>query len=335
MNKIATRIAYTCVRARTFGCCGIALAVIAFVSSPALAQLGVKRPIRAIVVSPPGGPSDVQMRLFAPRMSEALGQTIVVDNRASNNGIVGAELCARAATDGLTICAGNSGTHAINQTLYRKLPYDVIRDFQPISSMGLTGMVVAIHPKLPAANLQEFIAYGKKQSGKINVAIAGATGQFAGDALWKLLGITVNNVNYKGSAPSEIAVVSGEVDVALLTPLASMQHLNSGRMRALGISSGKRLALLPNMPTMAEQGVKGYAFEFWNGVFAPVGIAAGNTKALHLSMVHAVNSPEVRERLAALGFTPGGEPPDEFSRFVKAEVEKFRRQIIDSGVPLL
>lgn len=304
-------------------------------SSSAYTQTLIKRPIRSIVVSPPGGPSDVQMRLFAPKMGEALGQTIVVDNRPSNNGIVGAELCARASTDGYTICAGNSGTHAINQTLYRKLPYDVMRDFQPISSMGLTGMVVAIHPKLPAANLQEFVALAKKQSGKINVAIAGATGQFAGDALWKLLGITVNNVNYKGSAPSEIAVLSGEVDVSLLTPLASMQHLNSGRMRALGISSPKRNALLPNLPTMAEQGVKSYAFEFWNGVFAPIGIPAANTKALHQAMVHAVNSPEVRDRLTALGFTPGGEPPEEFTRFVKAEVEKFRKQIVDSGVPLL
>lgn len=312
----------------------VLVALSSFIALSAHAQTAVKRPIRSIVASPPGGPSDVQMRLFAPKMSEALGQPIVVDNRPSNNGIIGAELCARAAPDGLTICVGNSGTHAINATLYRKLPYDIIRDFQPISLMGTTGLVVAINPKLPA-NLQEFVALGKKRPGTINVGIPGATGQFAGDALWKLLGISVNNVNYKGSAPSEIALLAGEIDVALLTPLASMQHLKSGRMRALGISSFKRNGLLPDMPTMMEQGVKGYAFEFWNGIFAPTGIAPAMVKTLHQAMVHAVNTPEVRERLIALGFTPGGEPPADYTRFIKAEVEKFRKQIIDSGVPLL
>lgn len=311
----------------------VAVVACAFIA-PVHAQSTVKRPIRSIVVSPPGGPSDVQMRLFAPRMSEALGQTIVVDNRASNNGIVGAELCARATPDGLTICVGNSGTHAINQTLYRKLPYDVIRDFQPISLMGTTGLVVAINPKIPAS-LQEFVALGKKRPGTINVGIPGATGQFAGDALWKLLGISVNNVNYKGSAPSEIALLAGEIDVALLTPLASMQHLKSGRMRALGISSVKRNALMPDMATLMEQGVRGYAFEFWNGIFAPTGINPAMVKTLHQAMVHAVNLADVRDRLVALGFTPGGEPPEVYTKFVHNEVEKFRRQILDSGVPLL
>ncbi|MBM3342304.1 MAG: tripartite tricarboxylate transporter substrate binding protein [Betaproteobacteria bacterium] len=313
-----------------------ALCACAFITAAAEshAQTGAKRPLRSIVVSPPGGPSDVQMRLFAPKMSEALGQTIVVDNRPSNNGVVGAELCARANTDGYTICVGNSGTHAINQTLYRKLPYDVVRDFQAIGLLGTTGLVVAIHPKLPA-NLQEFVAHGKKYAGKINIGIPGATGQFAGDALWKLLGISANNVNFRGSAPTEIALLAGEIDVALLTPLASMQHLKSGRMRALGISSVKRNALMPDLPTIMEQGVKGYVFEFWNGLFAPVGIAPALVKTLHQSMVHAANAPEVRERLIALGFTPGGEPPAQFAQFVKAEVEKFRRQIIESGVPLL
>ena len=299
------------------------------------AQSALKRPIRSIVASPPGGPSDVQMRLLAPKMSEALGQTIVVDNRPSSNGVLGAELCAKAAPDGLTICVGNSGTHAINATLYRKLQYDILRDFQPISQMGTTGLVVAINPKVPGQDLQEFAAYGKKQPGKINVGIPGATGQFAGDALWKLLGITVNNINFKGSAPTEISLLSGEIDCALLTPLASMQHLKSGRMRALGISSVKRNALLPDLPTVAELGVRGYAFEFWNGIFAPAGTPPAVIKAVHQSMLHALNTPDVRERLIQLGFTPGGEAPDSYTRFISAEVEKFRRQIIESGVARL
>ncbi len=314
---------------------GIAATLSLLIGTTVQAQITVKRPMRAIVASPPGGPSDVQMRLLAPKMSEALGQTIVVDNRPSNNGIVGSELCARAAPDGLTICVGNSGTHAINATLYRKLPYDILRDFQPISLMGTTGLVVAIHPKLPANTLQEFAAFAKKQPGKTNVGIPGATGQFAGDALWKLLGMSMNNVNFKGSSPTEISLLSGEIDCALLTPLASMQHINSGRMRALGITSVKRVALLPNLPTIAELGVSGYAFEFWNGIFAPTGTPPAVIKAVHQSMLHALNTPEVRERLLLLGFTPGGEAPEVYSKFIRAEVEKFRKQIIESGVTLL
>ena len=310
---------------------------VAVTAAPVFAQLhGTgKRPIRSIVPSPPGGPSDVQMRLFAPKMSEALGQTIVVDNRPSNNGVVGAELCAKTAPDGLTICVGNSGTHAINATLYRNLPYDILRDFQPIGQMGTTGLVVALTAKLPVSNLQELVAYAKKQPGKTTVGIAGATGQFAGDALWKLLGINMNNVNFKGSAPTEISLISGEIDVAMLTPLATAQHLKSGRMKALGISSVKRVALLPDLPTVAELGIKGYAFEFWNGIFAPTGTPPTVIKAIHQSMVQAVNTPEVRDRLTQLGFTPGTETPAEYTKFVRAEVEKFRRQILDSGVPLL
>ena len=167
------------------------------------------------------------------------------------------------------------------------------------------------------------------------MGIAGATGQFAGDALWKLLGINMNNVNFKGSAPTEISLISGEIDVAMLTPLATAQHLKSGRMKALGISSVKRVALLPDLPTVAELGIKGYAFEFWNGIFAPTGTPPMVIKAIHQSMVQAVNTPEVRDRLTQLGFTPGTETPAEYTKFVRGEVEKFRKQILDSGVSLL
>ena len=305
------------------------------VCAGAQAQTASKRPIRSIVASPPGGPSDVQMRLLVPKMSEVLGQTIVVDNRPSNNGVLGGELCAKAAPDGLTICVGNSGTHAINATLYRSLPYDIIRDFQPISMISTTGLVLALNPKVPVGSLQDLTALAKKQPGKLNVGIPGATGQFVGDALWKRLGISMNNVNFKGSAPTELSLIGGEVEVAMLTPLATAQHLKSGRMKALGISSSKRVALLPDLPTIAELGVQGYAFEFWNGIFAPARTPPAVIKTVHHAMLQALQSPEVRERLMQLGFTPGGQSPAEYTRFVKEEVQKFREQIIASGVQLL
>src|SRR5689334_22503841 len=197
---------------------------------PGVACAQNARPIRVLVASTPAGPSDVQARLLVPKMSEALGQTLIVDNRASNNGVFATELCAKATPDGNTICVGNSGTHAVNATLYKSLPYDVVRDFAPVTEFSTTGMVVAANPKLPGAKLQELAAYARSNPGKINIAIPGATGQLAGDALWARLQVQMNNVHYKGSASSEMAVVAGESQISLLTPLATMNHIAAGRI---------------------------------------------------------------------------------------------------------
>src|SRR4051812_16831601 len=187
-----------------------ALAALALASSP-FASAQSQRPVRVLVASAPAGPSDVQARLLLPKMSEVLGQTLIVDNRASNNGVVASELCAKANPDGYTVCVGNSGTHAVNATLYRQLPYDILRDFAPVGEFATTGMVLAANAKaLPGTSLQDLAAYAKKNPGKTNIAIAGATGQLAGDALWARLAVDMNNVFYKGSAPAEIAVVGGE-----------------------------------------------------------------------------------------------------------------------------
>lgn len=294
-----------------------------------------QRPVRVLVASAPAGPSDVQARLLVPKMSESLGQTLIVDNRASNNGVVASEICARADPDGQTVCVGNSGTHAVNATLYKKLPYDVLRDFAPIALFATTGMVVAANAKLPGTTLQDLIAHAKKQPGTSNIAIAGATGQLAGDALWSRLQIEMNNVHYKGSAPSEMAIVSGESHISLLTPLATMHHISSGRMKAYGITSAQRHPLLPNVPTIAEQGVAGYDFQYWNGLFAPKKIPDHVLRKFHKAVLHALQTPEVRERFTQLGLVVVGNTPEEFEQVVKTDVEKFRRVILESGIPRL
>ena len=311
-----------------------ALAAVAF-ALPTLAYAQSQRPLRVLVVSAPAGPSDVQARLLVPRMTEALGQTLLVDNRASNNGVFASELCAKAAPDGNTVCVGNSGTHAVNATLYKQLPYDVIRDFAAVSEFSTTGMVLAANPKLPGTTLQELVAYAKKNPGKTNIAIPGATGQLAGDALWSRLQIEMNNVHYKGSAPSEMAVVAGESHISLLTPLATMNHINSGRVKAYGITSAQRHPLLPNVPTVAEQGVPGYDFQYWNGLFAPKKIPDRVLRQLHKAVIHALQSPEVKERFAQLGLVIVGNTPEEFAKVVKTDVEKFRKVILESGIPRL
>lgn len=308
----------------------------ALLAVPIAASAQSQRPIRVLVASAPAGPSDVQARLLVPKMSETLGHTLIVDNRASSNGVVASELCAQAAPDGYTICVGNSGTHAVNATLYKQLPYDILRDFVPISESATTGMVVAANAKaLPGTGLQDLAAYAKKNPGKTNIAIAGATGQLAGDALWARLGVEMNNVFYKGSAPSELAVVSGESHISLLTPLASMTHINAGRMKGYGITSAQRHPLLPNVPTVAEQGVPGYDFQYWNGFFAPKKIPDRLLRQFHKAVLSALQTPEVKERFAQLGLVTVGNTPEEFSRVVKTDVEKFRKVILDSGIPRL
>jgi len=310
------------------------LALTLFISAN-VAYAQTQRPVRVLVASSPGGPSDVQARLITPKMSEVLARTLVVDNRASANGLLATELCARAEPDGATICVGNSGTHAVNATLYYKLSYDPIRDFAPITQFSTTGMVLAANPRLPGRTVQDLAAYAKENPGRTNIAIAGATGQLAGDALWVRLGIKMNNVPYKGSSPSEMAVVAGESQLALLTPLASAGHIKAGRMKAYGITSPKRHYLLPEVPTVAEQGVTGYDFQFWNGMFAPARTGKEQVRRFYKAIRTALDAPEVKERFMQLGLIIVGNTPEEFAEVVKTDVEKFRKIILDSGIPRL
>jgi len=315
-----------------------ALACIAgqvLVSAPLFAQALPKRPIRMLVGATPGGPSDAHARLVAPRMSEVLGQTIIVDNRASNNGVVANELAARATPDGSTLIVGNSGTHAVNQTLYRKLPYDCIRDFAPITQFSTTGLLVAAHPKLPANAIAELTAHARREPGRVNIGIPGSTGQLAGDALWAALGIRMNNVNYKGSSPAEIAMLSGEVDIVFLTPLAGMHHLASGRLKTLGITSGERHPALPAVPTVAEQGVPGYDFQYWNGLFAPAATPPRLVRTLHDAVLAALQSADVRDRLVQLGLIVKGNTPQAFAEIVKDDVERYRKVILEQRIERL
>jgi tripartite-type tricarboxylate transporter receptor subunit TctC len=297
----------------------------------AYAQSG--KPVRLIVPVPPGGPTDFAARLVVPRLSEGLGQNVIIDNRGSANGVLGAELAAHAAPDGLTLIMGNSGTHAINAGLYRKLPYDPERDFVPISEVLASGMVLVANPRVPASTLKDFIALAKKEDGKLNVGVAGATGQLAGEALKAQTHIALNNVNYKGSAPTEFAVLQGEVAVTLLTPIASTTHINAGKLKALGVTSAKRISLLPNVPTIAESGVEGYEFEIWHGLFAPAGTPDKIVRTLHREVVRAVGNQETRERVAVQGFEIVANTPAQFAALVKREIAKYRKIIVDAGIP--
>ena len=313
----------------------ILAAALAFHCGNTLAQGASTRPIRMLVASAPGGPSDIQIRLLVPALTSAFGQTIIVDTRPSNNGVVATEIAAKSLPDGHTFTVGNSGTHAVNATLYAKLPYDPVRDFVAVTEFSTTGMVVAANARLPGTSIHDLVTHAKKQPGKLNVAIPGATGELAGDALWAQLQVKMTNIHYKGSAPSELALVSGEADLSMLTPLATLTHLQAGKLKAYGVTSAQRSPILPDVPTLMEQGVQGFDIQFWNGLFAPAKTPAASVRTAQRAIAQALLTSETGERFRQLGLQVVGNTPQEFAEIVKNDVEKFRKIIIESGIPRL
>ncbi len=304
------------------------------VSPALLAQGAAKRPVRALTPATPGGPGDTQIRLLSPKMSEVLGQIIIIDNRASNNGIVAMDLVARSAPDGHTWAVGNSGTHSVNPALYKQLSYDALRDFVAVSQFSTTGMVVTGNPRLPGgSSINDLIAHAKKMPGKTNIAIPGATGELAGDALWSQLQVKMTNVPYRGSAPSLLAVMAGEADIALLTPLAVQAHLQSGKVKAYGVTSRERSPILPDTPTLAESGVPGYEAASWTGISVKTRTPAAIVARLHREISAAVSAGDVMQKLGDMGATGrASASPEEARKLMRAEIDKWKVVIERAGI---
>lgn len=310
------------------------LAILGFLSGEAGAQEFTK-PLQIVSPNVPGGPNDLIARLISVRLGELLRQNVIVENRASANGVVGAEYVARAAPDGSIIGIGNSGTHAINATLYRQLPYDPVRDFAPITELAENGLVLVAHPGVPANSVSELIALAKKQHDKLNIAVAGATGEVAGNALKIQAKIGMANIPYKGGAPAVIAVISGEADMTITTYGVVIGQIKAGKLKPLAVTSAKRLSLLPDVPTVAENGLPGYEAIIWYGLFAPARTPEKIVRRLRDEVVKALNMPKIRERLLADNFDIIGSTPEEFTAMVKREVEKYRKIILESGMSRL
>ena len=307
-------------------------AVLALCASTACAQDLPQKPIRLLVPSVAGGPSDFAARLIAPKLSAALGRNVIVDARGSVNGIVATELAARAAPDGSNLAIGNNGTHVVNVGLYRKLPYDPVRDFAPVSKLISAGTVLVAHPRFAANSLQEFIAAAKREPGKINIAVAGANGAITTEVLKSATGIVLNNVPYKGSAPSEFAVVSGEVEVSMLSLPIVAPYVKGGKMKALGISTARRSPLLPDVPTIAEAGVAGFEFGNWHGLFAPAGTADRIVRRLHQAVVRIFEDQEIADLVHARGSEIIASTPAEFAAMITRDIERYRGIMLDAGI---
>jgi tripartite-type tricarboxylate transporter receptor subunit TctC len=293
------------------------------------------KPVRVIVPNAAAGPNDLVGRLIAPKLSETVGQPVIVDNRPSANGVVGSEIVARAAPDGTTLAVGNSGTHAANATLYKKPTYDPVRDFVPITEVIFAPLVLAAHPSVAANNVKELIAEAKRAPGKLNFAVAGATGEIAGNLI-KLQGqVDITNVPYKGGAPAMTAVMANESQLVLTLYSSLKGPIDAGRLKPLGVTSARRDPQLPNVPTIAESGLPGYEVEFWVGVFAPAKTPSKVVHALNREIVRIINLPDVKRNLVSVGYEVVGDTPEHFAERVRRDTEKFRKTILESHMQQL
>jgi tripartite-type tricarboxylate transporter receptor subunit TctC len=293
------------------------------------------KPVRLIVPNAAAGPNDLAARMIAPKLSETLGQNVIVENRPSANGVIGSEFVARAVADGTVLAVGNSGTHAVNATLYKKPTYDPVRDFAAISEVIFSSLVLVAHPSIKANNVKELIAEARRAPGKLNIAVAGATGEIAGNLI-KLQGkIELNNVPYKGGAPAVTAVMANESQL-LLTLYSSLKGpIDAGKLKPLGVTGSRRDAQLPNVPTVAESGLDGYQVEFWVGFFAPAKTPAATVQALGREIARIVNLQDVKERFTRLDYEVVGSMPEQFAERVRRDTEKYRKIIVDSGMQQL
>jgi len=292
------------------------------------------KPVRIVAAFTPGGFVDFTARVVANSLGPALGQQIVVDNRPGAGGIVGTELVARAAPDGYTVTVGSVGTHAVNQALYPKLPYHVLRDFQPVARLADGPSIVAVHPSLPVKSVKELVALGKAKPGQINYASAGAgTSTHLAAVLFEhLAGVKFVHVPFKGGGQSIVALLSGEIPVTFGTAASVSPHTKSGRLRGLAVTGGKRSAVLPDLPTVAESGVPGYEMMNWLGFFAPAGTPLAVVDRLGAEALRVVRNPDVAAKFHAQGAEPAPLPREEFTSFVKSEVDKWAKVVAATGM---
>ena len=291
------------------------------------------KPIRYIVPFAPGGTTDILARVVGEKLTIALGQTIVVDNKAGQGGSAGAAELARAAPDGYTIGGGTISSHAINATLYDKLPYDPVTSFEPITMYVTLPNVLVVHTSVPAANLREFITLVKANPEKYSFGSAGVgTSQHISGELFKTLaGVKMQHVPYRGSGPMIPELLGGTLPMAFDNITTVIQHIKAGKIRALAVTTAQRSSVAPEVPTMAESGLTGYELSSWQAVFAPAGTPKAIVDRLYTEIGKILKMPDVVKRLNELGLDISGMPPAELAALIKADVPRLGKVVKDSG----
>jgi tripartite-type tricarboxylate transporter receptor subunit TctC len=301
----------------------------------AAAQSYPAKPVRVVVPYPPGGPTDIVARVLFQQVADSTGQQFVIDNRAGAGGNIGAELVARAPADGYTLLVATTA-HAINASLFKKLNYDVVKDFVPVSLLTQGPLVLVAHPQFPANSVRELIDLARAKPGAVNYASSG-NGQsthLSAELFNSMAGVKMAHVPYKGSAPALADVMSGQVGVMFDTSLSAMPFVKTGKLKALGVTSPARTPAAPQVPTIAESGLAGYEVFAWNGVLAPVGTPAVVVQQLNEQINRAMQLTQVREKFAAQGFAASGNSSDQFREFLQKELSKWSQTVAASGATI-
>jgi tripartite-type tricarboxylate transporter receptor subunit TctC len=291
------------------------------------------RPIRLVVPTGAGGITDILARVVAEKLRAALGQQIVVDNRGGAGGIIGSDMVAKAAPDGYTLLMVFP-SHPVNPSLVDKMPFDTLRDFAPITMVGTVTQVLLVHPAFPARSVKELIAYAAERPGQLNFGTVGrgSLGYLSAELFASLTGIRIVHVAYKGAPQVMTALIAGEVQIYFNVPITALSQIKAGKVRALGVSTKSRLAIMPDVPTIAESGVPGYEVIGWNGILAPAKTPRPIIDRLHAEIVKVLRSPDVVEQLTTQGVDPIGNTPEEFAVIIRSDVEKWARVLKSAGV---
>ena len=315
----------------------LCIAFLALSASPACAQSDYpNKPVRVVVTFPPGGSTDVVMRLLLPRLTEKLGQQVVIDNRPGAGGNIGLTVVAKAAPDGYTLGVGAAGGLSANVALYPNMPFDPAKDFKPVSMLAVIPFVIVGHPALAAKNQRELIALAKAQPGKISMGHGGnGTAMHLSSQLFaQMAGIKFNEVAYRGSGPAAVDVMGGQVMAAVVDSPSALQHIKSGRLAAYAVTSPKRLPQLPDVPAVAESGLADYDSTGWFGLVVPVGTPAPVVARLNAEFTAALNDEVVKTSLRNLGVEPAPSTPEAFEAYIKSETVKWGQVIRNAAIKL-
>ncbi|MBC7780087.1 MAG: tripartite tricarboxylate transporter substrate binding protein [Proteobacteria bacterium] len=307
------------------------------VSVDAVAQAAPKdypnRTVRIVMPFPPGGTTDIQGRILADKLAPRLGQPVIIESRPGANGVIGMEIVARAAPDGHTLVIATSGNWAVHPHLY-KLPYDTEKDFIPVVLVGETPGVLVVHPALPVKTVKEFIALARRNPGALTYGSSGSGGfaHISAELFSSMTGTRMTHVPYRGSAQSLIDLVGGHIQASFNITAPSIPHIQAGKVRALAVTSTKRVAALPDLPTMTEAGVPGYENSTWSGIGAPAGTPASIIERLNRDFAATLQMPDVQERFSTEGSIPIGGTAASFRDYLKAEIVKYGKLIRQAGI---
>jgi tripartite-type tricarboxylate transporter receptor subunit TctC len=291
------------------------------------------RPIRLVVASSPGGASDILARMLAQKLGEELGQQVVVDNRGGASGVIGTDIVAKAAPDGYTLLIIQPSL-TINPSMIRKLPYDAVRDFAPVSHVADACQIMTVNPTVPAKNVQDLIALAKAKPGRLTFGSPGigTSPHMTAELFKQTAGVDMPQVLFKGSGPAFISLISGEISAAVSTALSAMPHVRSGRIRALGVTTSKRIQILPDVPTFVESGLPTFVVTQWFGILAPAGTPHPVVRSLYQALTRGAGSPVVVNQLADQGVEVVNRKPEEFSALIKREIAQWAKVVRTAGI---